>query len=61
MLKSQVTLINQDWEELNPQILEGQMFLEITNLEFPKVIHYVYSAILPVGPGAISYNQIIII
>lgn len=60
MLKSQVTLINQDWV-LNPQILEGQMFLEITNLEFPKVIHYVYSAILPVGPGAISYNQIIII
>ena len=51
MLKSQVTLINQDWE-LKPQILEGQMFLEITNLEFPKVIHYVYSAILPVGPGA---------
>lgn len=30
MLKSQVTLINQDWE-LNPQILEGPMFLEITN------------------------------
>ena len=30
MLKSQVTLINQDWE-LNPQVLEGQMFLEITN------------------------------
>lgn len=59
MLKSQVTLINQDWE-LNPQILEGQMFLEITNLS-PKVIHYVYAAVLPVGPGAVSYNQIIII